>query len=81
MLKPPFLFLYAQLYLPRGTKKIQSKISAHTLPFGPERLTDFIFMKPSYDSSPDEVDEPEETRVQRIHSSTRIYEYKMGKDE
>ena len=28
-------------------------------------LTDFIFMKPSYDFSRDDVDEPEETKSKR----------------
>ena len=32
---------------------------------GFERLTDFIFMKPSYDSSRDEVDQPAETESKR----------------
>ena len=29
-------------------------------------LTDFIFMKPSYDSSRDEVDKPEKTESKRL---------------
>ena len=35
---------------------------------GSERLTDFIHMKPSYDSSWDEVDEPEETGSKRSYA-------------